>query len=430
MFEINFKKNFSFKNLVLNSDLLINSFSLMFIYTFNFLIGLITLPYLIKIYGIENWGNIAFLQIFLNYLIWLVDWSFNQYSLKFISINRENQQNKNKIFQDTISAQFLLAIFCIAITLITFSIWNQYEYVLYGFILIIIGNLLQSYWFLNGLEKIYETALLQFFNKLIFSILILNKLNSNSGIFQYFLYYGICYFLTGLICQLIIKFKYKIKIYKIDFHEGINLLKKSSNLFKASIYGSLVNSTIPLFIKTIIGINALGIYNIADRIKGMSVQITTPISHSFFPKMNNEYIKNKEVGNNYLKIILYLFFFITFIAFIAINIFIKEIVTYFTSENILLTVIILRILLFSFLINVIEEVMVNQYLIPNGLYSSVGKLKSLILFTILFIGFPLIYFHGLIGAACTNLIAEITGLLFIVFKYKTTKNKKISLQKF
>ena len=132
MFEKNFKKNFSFKTLVLNSDLLINSLSLIFIYTFNFLIGLITLPYLIKIYSIENWGNIAFLQIFLNYLIWLVDWSFNQYSLKFISINRENQQNKNKIFQDTISAQFLLAIFCITITLITFSIWNQYEYVLYG----------------------------------------------------------------------------------------------------------------------------------------------------------------------------------------------------------------------------------------------------------------------------------------------------------
>jgi len=86
--------------------------------------------------------------------------------------------------------------------------------------------------------------------------------------------------------------------------------------------------------------------------------------------------------------------------------------------------------LFSFIINVIEEVIVNHYLMPNGMYNSINKLKISILLTSLLIGLPLMHNFGLIGAAYANLISELIGLLYILFIYNKTKNLDYKIQTF
>ena len=70
------------KSLKFDNRLTLNTLSLLLIYALNFFISLITLPHLIKSYGTFKWGNIVFFQIIINYLIWIIDWSFNQYSAK------------------------------------------------------------------------------------------------------------------------------------------------------------------------------------------------------------------------------------------------------------------------------------------------------------------------------------------------------------
>ena len=60
-------------------------------------------------------------------------------------------------------------------------------------------------------------------------------------------------------------------------------------------------------------------------------------------------------------------------------------------------------------------------MIPNGMYSSVNKLKISILFTAFLTSIPLIKFYGIIGAAIANLISEIFGLIYLLNKYNKTK---------
>ena len=153
-----------------------NTLSLSIIYALNFFISLLTLPHLIKNFGTSNWGNIVFFQIILNYLIWLIDWSFNQYSTKFISINSDNSIELKKIFKETKTAQFILLIISILLSSIILSILGEPKLILL-FTLTLSGHFLQSFWFLNGLEKIYETALIQLFNKFFLATLILLIIN-------------------------------------------------------------------------------------------------------------------------------------------------------------------------------------------------------------------------------------------------------------
>ena len=67
--------------------------------------------------------------------------------------------------------------------------------------------------------------------------------------------------------------------------------------------------------------------------------------------------------------------------------------------------------------------MVNQYMIPNGMYKEINKLRLSIASSVVLTGFPLIYFYGIIGAAYSNLISESVGLIYVLTKYNRTKKQ-------
>ena len=270
----------------INKSISVNTISLTFLYAFNFLLSLITLPHLVKNYGLTKWGEIVFFQITLNYLIWLVDWSFNQYSSKFISIYSKDKKYQKTIFRETWTAQLILTFISTLIIIFCSFISSKFSFLSVYFFLVIFGNFLQPIWFLNGLEKIYETALLKLINKLIFSILILKLINDKSNIYEYFLFFSIGYLITGIFYQLRIFTKYRYVLGLSSFSNGLKTLKKSSTLFISSILGSISNSLIPLLIGIFLDPNSLGIFNIADRIKGISCQLVQPLTHSIYPVLH------------------------------------------------------------------------------------------------------------------------------------------------
>ena len=62
-------------------------------------------------------------------------------------------------------------------------------------------------------------------------------------------------------------------------------------------------------------------------------------------------------------------------------------------------------------------------MIPNGMYKEINKLRISIVSTVILTGFPLIYFYGIIGAAYSNLISELVGLIYVLTKYNRTKQQ-------
>ena len=82
------------------------------------------------------------------------------------------------------------------------------------------------------------------------------------------------------------------------------------------------------------------------------------------------------------------------------------------------------------IINVVEEVVINQYMIPNGMYSSINKVKITILLTAFLACIPLIKIYGIIGAAIANLISEIVGLIYLLKTYNKTKMLRYKTHKF
>ena len=191
--------------LSINKSFTINTSSLFALNALNFLISIIILPKLINNFGIAGWGEITFSQIIINYFIWIIDWSFPQYACKQISIYEKNNAKRRSIFTNTRTSQLIL-FFISSIIIILYSLIFSVNKSIYLYsILILFGNFLQSYWYLNGREKIYETAFFQLFNKLLFTLFVFTLISKGNDISIYFLYFGLSSLITGFICTLRIK---------------------------------------------------------------------------------------------------------------------------------------------------------------------------------------------------------------------------------
>ena len=66
----------------------------------------------------------------------------------------------------------------------------------------------------------------------------------------------------------------------------------------------------------------------------------------------------------------------------------------------------------------------NQYLVINNLFIEINKIKIIILTSSIILGIPLILSKGIFGAAITNLIYEIIGLIYAMSVFLKTRNKR------
>ena len=412
------------KTISLDKKITINTLSLFLINATNFSLSIILLPKLIDSFGVSGWGEIIICQIIINYFIWIIDWSFPQYACKQISMY-ENQLSKRRvIFKTTRSSQFILLIIS-SIILIIYSIsFSKNEFAYLYSLLTLFGNYLQSYWYFEGRERIYESAIFQLTNKLIFAFFVFKVLTKGDDISIYFLYFGLANLITGILSTLRIIFRYKEDIKIGNFGESIKLIKKSFLLFNSSIIGNLSNSCIPYLIGTFSSLENLGLYNIADRIKNICIQIIHPLSNSIFPRMSKIYKNNKDIANKKFIFFTILILIISLLIFSTLNLNIDYVINYFVKGKPDLIKDILRILSISFIINTLYETFMNQYLVVNNLFKEVNKIKLIVLFSCILMGIPLIYFKGINGAALTNLAYSFIGLVCAVNLFIRTRNKK------
>ncbi|HHI03288.1 MAG TPA: flippase, partial [candidate division Zixibacteria bacterium] len=74
-----------------------NFFSLSILQGANYLLPLITLPYLVRVFGAEGYGQVMFAYSFIQYFVILTDYGFNLSATRSVSVNRENSAKISEI---------------------------------------------------------------------------------------------------------------------------------------------------------------------------------------------------------------------------------------------------------------------------------------------------------------------------------------------
>jgi len=88
----------------------------------NYLIPLITLPYLTRTLGVEAWGEVALSQVIISYFSLVTNWGFSWSAARKIAAAGDNSSHLERVFFATWLAQLVLAsmMIFILLTLVVF----------------------------------------------------------------------------------------------------------------------------------------------------------------------------------------------------------------------------------------------------------------------------------------------------------------------
>lgn len=281
-----------------------NIIALAIVQASNYILPLISLPYLARVLGAESFGKVVFAQALMMYFILLVEYGFSWSATRKVAENRENRVLLGEIFMNIWAVQWLLIVLCSVIFVsIVFGVEEFRGDI--GFyaaaFLIVLGNVLFPIWFFQGVEKLQLQSVLQFAGKLIglLFIFVLVK-NENDGIWV-LLSNALSAIIAGLFS---IFFIFKSGYFKICFPSLSGVRQEfveGFSLFASRVSISFYTMLIPLALGWIAGPVALAYFNVADKLRVGAQSLITPISQAIFPRISHLVSKNESSAYQLIK---------------------------------------------------------------------------------------------------------------------------------
>ncbi len=252
----------------------------------NFVLPLITFPYLVRVLGVENFGLISFAQAFIAFFGLLTGFGFHLSATREVSIHRDNIEKLKEIFSSIFIIQLsLLIISFIIMSIIVFSVSSfSEEWKIYFLTFtLVIGQVLFPIWFFQGMEKMGYITVLNILIKVVYTVCIFIFVNSESDILLVPLFNGVSMIIIGIISIYFIFKDFKIRFILVSYTVLLDYLKDSSSFFmaRASVMVYTVGNT---FILGLVSNNTVvGYYSIAEKIFKALQQIYQPLTGVLYP---------------------------------------------------------------------------------------------------------------------------------------------------
>ncbi len=277
-------------------NLFTNFLSLSFLQGANYILPLLTIPYLLRVIGTSNFGIIVFGQAFAYYFIILTEYGFNLHAAKEISINREDKTKISKIFCSIMFTKllFLLIATIIFTTLVLSFDKFRTEITLHFFFFgTVIGHVLFPVWFFQGMEKMKYTTFLNILSKLIFTIAIFVFIKNE----KHYVYVPLMYslgFITSGIIGIYSAFKdFKLSLHMPTYKSIIGNIKNSSFFFMSKLSLSVYKVTNAFFLGLLTTNEITGYYGAVEKLIHAITMLNQPIISALYPYMSRT--KNKAL---------------------------------------------------------------------------------------------------------------------------------------
>jgi O-antigen/teichoic acid export membrane protein len=156
-----------------NRRIFSNIFSLSVMQGANYLMPLITLPYLVRVLGPSRYGLVELARAVTLYFVVLTDYGFNLSATRAISMHRDNPRKVSEIFSAVLILKLALALFSVVVLTGTVLAIPKLraEWLVYFFAFgTVVGQCLFPFWLFQGLERMKYIAVLTIIGKLLATV--------------------------------------------------------------------------------------------------------------------------------------------------------------------------------------------------------------------------------------------------------------------
>ena len=182
----------------------------------NYVMPFITLPYLARVLTVDKFGLIFLAQAVMDYFARFTDFGFNQSAVRELAINRDDKQKVDEIFTGVFFAKLglLIVSFLVLSGIIFFFEKFRADWVIYYFtFLSVIGNVLLSSWFFQGMERMKFITFFNILTRTVSLVCIFVFVKTANNYIFVPLYNSLGLLIAGIVSFITIMTRFKVKIY-------------------------------------------------------------------------------------------------------------------------------------------------------------------------------------------------------------------------
>ncbi|BDX03995.1 teichoic acid transporter [Marinomonas pontica] len=273
-----------------------NFFSLIVLRGFQFLIPLITLPYLVRTIGLDNFGLVNFALSLALYFGAVIQFGFGVTATREIARNRDDKVKLSKIYSVTLTASFLLALIS-AITfgliVMVFDRFNQYLYLYLFTMLFVIFQSLFPIWFFQGVEKMKYITFLSLGTSVMFLISLFVFVRQEADFFLVPLLNAIAAFITFTMAIAIIKKQFKVNFIRPKIEDIKLTYQNGYHAFVSQLAPNLYNNSAVFLLGLFANNTLVGLYTAATKVIDAVISLAYILSNTFLPYLSRNLQSHK-----------------------------------------------------------------------------------------------------------------------------------------
>lgn len=252
----------------------------------NYILPLITLPYLVRVLGPENFGRIAFAQAFIQYFVVAVNYSFDLSATRAVALAKDNPVELSRLFSSVMTIKIVIALlgFMLMAALVAIFPVFEHDWVLYCLMyLTVVGNVLFPVWLYQGLGHMRHITAFTIMARslMVIAIFVFVTNSADYAIAAGLLSAGML--MAGLIALIFIPRLVKIRLCWPGFSQLMQDFLAGWHIFVAMMGGSVYNSSNIFILGLVASPAVVGYFAAADKLIKAVQGIIQPVSQAVYP---------------------------------------------------------------------------------------------------------------------------------------------------
>jgi len=275
---------------------MVNNFiSLVLLQGINYLLPLISYPYLIRTLEIERYGLVFWAYAIINYFITFTDFGFNLSGTKYIAQHRDHPEKINQFLNSAFMGRIGLGVISFVVLIILIFSFKRFQDEALFFLLylgIIVGNVMFPMWFFQGMERMKYITIFYLIARSLSLLPMFVFVKAPEHYIYVPVCYSIGYMIAGLFSVYFIYFKAGMKWFIPSFRSIWFALKDSSTYFLSRSSLSLFTNSNTFILGLVCGNVIQGYYTAAEQLYKAYEYLINPVSQVLFPHMS----KTRDIG--------------------------------------------------------------------------------------------------------------------------------------
>lgn len=399
-----------------------NSLWLTILQVINTVIPVLTIPYITRVLGTDEYGVFSIALNWILYLQVFVEFGFGLSGARKVALIEEKGNEKlNNLYNNIITSRIFLFIISFVIlniiSLVSGFSLKTYLCMLILFIMIV-GTTFQLTWLFQGKQDMKFITIINVISRAISVALIFLLVKSQNDIYLYCFLYSITLFLSSIISICVARKKYKLKFKFSKFSDIKNEISDAKYLFASSAMTKIFSG----FGTTILGIfsttSITGIFSAIYKIPYVLTMFFSPISQALYPYNSSKFKKSYTDGIQSVKKVCVPVFLAFGILSLLIIIF-KDLIVFllFGSEYSKYSVIVIPLVI-QFIFAMINNFIGIQILVASGNTKKYSKAFTIGCLAIVISNLILGKLWGIYGVSIASAFGEIILTISLYYNYK------------